>query len=49
MGRVGRMGRSHCANIILDSEESVTKILSLDSNMDDQHVLYLLDCFTEIV
>jgi hypothetical protein len=46
MGRVGRMGRSHCANIILDSEESVTKILSLDSNMDDQHVLYLLDCFT---
>jgi len=49
MGRVGRMGRSHCANIILDSEESVTKILSLDSNMDDQHVLYLLDCFTGIV
>ena len=49
MGRVGRMGRSHCANIILDSEESVSKILSLDSNMDDQHVLYLLDCFTGVV
>lgn len=49
MGRVGRMGRSHCANIILDSEESVSKILSLDCNMDDQHVLYLLECFRGVV
>lgn len=45
MGRVGRMGRSYHANIMLDDEESVKKILSLDSNVDDQHVVFLIDTF----
>jgi hypothetical protein len=45
MGRVGRMGRSYHANIMLDDEESVKKILSLDSNVDDQHVVFLMDAF----
>jgi hypothetical protein len=45
MGRVGRMGRSYHANIMLDDEESVKKILSLDSNVDDQHVVFLIDAF----
>lgn len=34
MGRVGRMGRSYHANIILNSALSVSKILSLDDNID---------------
>lgn len=34
MGRVGRMGKSYHANIILNNEASVRKILSLESNID---------------
>jgi hypothetical protein len=45
MGRVGRMGKSYHANIILDDEISVQKILSLDSNIDDKHVASLLSLF----
>jgi hypothetical protein len=45
MGRVGRMGRSYHANIMLDDEQSVLKILCLDSNVDDQHVVALIDDF----
>jgi hypothetical protein len=45
MGRVGRMGRSYHANIILDSEESVKKVLSLDCNVEDTEVYRLLDSF----
>jgi hypothetical protein len=45
MGRVGRMGRSYHANIILDDEESVCKILSLDENLDNQDVHLLLENF----
>ena len=45
MGRVGRMGRSYHANIMLDDEQSVLKILCLDSNVDDHHVVALIDDF----
>ena len=45
MGRVGRMGRSYHANIILDSAASVQKVLSLDCNVEDTEVYRLLDSF----
>lgn len=45
MGRVGRMGRSYHANIILDSETSVQKILSLDKNVDNVDVKQMLLSF----
>jgi hypothetical protein len=47
MGRVGRIGRSYHANIILDDEESVCKILSLDANIDNQDVVQLMDHFDD--
>jgi len=47
MGRVGRMGRSYHANIILDDEESVRKILSLDANIDHKDIQSLLVAFLE--
>ena len=48
MGRVGRIGRSYHANIILDDEESVKKILSLDVNIDNQDVKLLMDDFARL-
>jgi hypothetical protein len=47
MGRVGRMGRSYHANIILDDDAACNKILSLDSNIDDQHVVSLMQIFLD--
>jgi len=50
MGRVGRIGKSYHANIILDDEESVKKILSLDSNIaDDEDVQYLINEFKKYI
>lgn len=48
MGRVGRMGRSYHANIILDAEESVQKILSLDANVDNTDVITLVHDFAHL-
>jgi len=45
MGRVGRMGRSYHANIILDSQESVDKILCLEDNIDTIEIMTLGDAF----
>jgi transcription-repair coupling factor (superfamily II helicase) len=45
MGRVGRIGRSYHANIILDSKESVDKILCLVDNVDSIEIHTLLDSF----
>lgn len=49
MGRVGRMGKSFHANIILDDENSVQKILSLDSNIDNQDVVELIQDFLNYI
>lgn len=45
MGRVGRIGRSYHANIILDSQESVDKILCLVDNTDTIEIKTLIDSF----
>jgi hypothetical protein len=47
MGRVGRIGRSYHANIILDSQESVDKILCLMDNVDTIEIQTLLKSFQE--
>lgn len=47
MGRVGRLGRSYHANIILEDEISVEKILSLDSNVDFIEIQFLLEYFKQ--
>lgn len=39
MGRVGRMGRSYHANIIVNSEEAVQKIMSFGSNIDQDSTM----------
>jgi hypothetical protein len=41
MGRVGRMGRSYHANIFLNNEASVRKILSLETNLDEATIRYI--------
>jgi hypothetical protein len=41
MGRVGRMGRSYHANIILNSEQGVEKVLSLGTNIDHESALLI--------
>ena len=38
MGRVGRMGRSYHANIIMNNEKAVDKILSFHDNLDERGV-----------
>jgi len=47
MGRVGRMGRSYHATIILNSEEGVRKILSMENNIDHESAASLEAYFTE--
>jgi DNA replication protein DnaC len=47
MGRVGRMGRSYHANIILNSEEGVRKILSMENNIDHESAASLETYFLE--
>jgi hypothetical protein len=45
MGRVGRMGRSYHANIILNSEEGVSKVLSMEGNIDHESASKLEELF----
>jgi hypothetical protein len=47
MGRVGRMGRSYHATIILNSQEGVDKILSMEGNIDDESARCLETYFLE--
>lgn len=49
MGRVGRMGRSYHANIILNSEEGVGKILSMEGNIDHESASHLEALFVAMV
>ena len=37
MGRVGREGRSYHANIVVNSEDTVKKLLCYDENIDDEN------------
>lgn len=43
MGRVGRMGRSYHANIVLNSETAVNKILSFHDNLDGHGDFHSID------
>jgi hypothetical protein len=45
MGRVGRMGRSYHATIILNSEEGVSKVLSMEGNIDHESASKLEELF----
>jgi len=45
MGRVGRIGKSYHANIILEDEKTVQKILSLDGNVDFTEIQTLIQSF----
>ena len=45
MGRVGRMGRSYHATIILNSEDGVGKVLSTEGNIDDESAAKLEELF----
>jgi len=47
MGRVGRMGRSYHANIILNSEQGVEKVLSLGTNIDHESARVIEDLLTK--
>jgi len=49
MGRVGRMGRSYHANIILNNEATVQKILSLETNIDAQEGCAFDQLFTSFL
>lgn len=47
MGRVGRMGRSYHANIIMNSEAGVSKVLSMEGNIDYESAAMLERLFVE--
>jgi len=49
MGRVGRMGRSYHANVIVDSDEGLEKILSLHHNTDQDSMTIIESLFTASV